>query len=348
VSAASGSAAVPLGGGASEPVVEVSVPFYMFAVPAFCDVFGTGLAAVGQTYLDSAIWQMLRSSVIVFSAFCAKCFLGRVLEPFRWIAVGIVCIGLIIVGFAASLDAGGGSTGAGASGQIIGSALTIGAQLCSAFQMTFEEKIVTAVAGQKKVSAKKVVGSEGIWGGFFMCIVLGLMTIAPGNDVGGVYESLPDGLHMFTHSPVLLFLGLSYTVSIAVYNFVGITVGKKFTAVVRCLVDSSRTVTVWGTSLFLFYFVDERYGAGFTKHTWLTVIGFFVLVLGTAIYNDLVPQIIPEAWRGRTAVDEEPCGSFCRTASFVGVLGNSQLFLEGTEDARDVVAHGTSLQSRPS
>jgi len=348
VSRASGSAAVPLDGAGA--VAETRVPFYMFAIPAFCDVFGTGLAAVGQMHLDAAIWQMLRSAIIVFSAILAKLLLGRNLEPFKWVAVLIVCVGLGIVGLAASLDAKASSAGQGASGQLTGCALTVGAQLCAAFQMTFEEKILKVVPGQKKVSAKKVVGAEGIWGGFFMCILLGVMSI-PGTgedgypDVKGSFESLPDGLYMITHKWELLFLSLTYSASVAIYNLSGITVGKKFTTVVRCLIDSSRTVTVWGVSLLLYYGVSDKYGSGITPHTWLQLIGFFVLFLGTVVYNDLAPSLIPNCLRAEPVEEEEP--GFLSNASFDGILANPDLTEdEDIADQAREVGHGTSLVDR--
>jgi len=348
VSRASGSAAEPLDGVGA--VAETSVPFYMFAIPAFCDVFGTGLAAVGQTYLDAAIWQMLRSAVIVFSAILTKVLLGRSLEPFKWVAVLIVCVGLLLVGLASSLDAEASSAGQGASDKLVGCALTVGAQVCAAFQMTFEEKILKVVPGQKKVSAKKVVGAEGVWGGFFMCIILGMMTI-PGTgkdgypDVKGSWQSLPDGLYMITHKWELTLLALTYTASVAIYNLSGITVGKKFTTVVRCLIDSSRTVTVWAASLLLYYGVSEDYGAGFTQHTWLQVIGFFVLILGTVVYNDLAPSIIPDCLRAGPVEEES---GFISNTSFHGILSNPNLTEEEediADQARDV-GRGTSLADR--
>lgn len=271
-------------------------PFYIFAIPAFCDVFGTGLASVGMMYLDSAIWQMLRSSIIIFSAVVSVCFLKRRLQPFHWLATFIVFCGLIIVGVASSLDASADSH-VSVGERLLGISLVVFAQLCAAFQMVFEEKLLT---GRVKTSAKKVVGMEGLWGLFFMIIALGCMTSVPGSD-NGSYESLPDSLRMIRGSGVLLFFLITFMFSIAIYNLCGITVGKKLSAVVRCLVDSCRTIVVWAVNLILYYAGFEQYGTPWTDHTWLTVVGFLVLVLGTLLYNEVLPpppcltQPMPEA-----------------------------------------------------
>jgi drug/metabolite transporter (DMT)-like permease len=262
------------------------LPLYTFAIPAFCDVFGTGLASVGMQYMDSAIWQMLRSSIIIFSAILSVLFLKRRLQPFHWVATCIVFCGLVLVGLASALDGSNSTSAGGASERLFGIVLVVGAQLCSAFQMVFEEKLLT---GRAKTSAKKVVGMEGIWGGFYMVVILVLMNFVPGED-NGRYEALEDGIQMISSTPSLLILAITYMCSIAIYNLTGIIVGKKLSSVVRCLVDSCRTFVVWGLNLFIYYFVSDQYGSSLTRHSWLQLLGFMLLVFGTLMYNEVLPM----------------------------------------------------------
>eukprot|EP00931_Biecheleriopsis_adriatica_P030883 TRINITY_DN18149_c0_g1_i2.p1 TRINITY_DN18149_c0_g1~~TRINITY_DN18149_c0_g1_i2.p1 ORF type:complete len:437 (+),score=73.64 TRINITY_DN18149_c0_g1_i2:66-1376(+) len=261
------------------------LPLYVFAIPSFCDVFGTGLAMVGMQYMDSAIWQMLRSSVIIFSAVCSVIFLGKKLQPFHWVATAIVFVGLILVGVASLLDAGGNTSNVSMSERMFGMFLVVAAQLAAAFQMVFEEKLLTQ--SKVRTSAKKVVGMEGAWGTLYMCILLLLMSFLP--SPRAAYESAPEGLYMIAHSPGLIMLVLTYMCSIALYNLTGITVGKRMSAVVRCLVDSCRTVVVWTLNLFIYYFISEQFGTPWQAHAWLTLIGFAVLVFGTLLYNEVLP-----------------------------------------------------------
>lgn len=325
-------------------------PFYIFAVPAFCDVFGTGLGSVSLLFLDSAIWQMLRSSIIIFSAIVSVFFLKRRLQPFHWAATGVVFVGLVLVGIASGLDAGSDTTGPKVSTYetLVGIALVVSAQACSAFQMCFEELLLT---GRAKTSAKKVVGMEGVWGIVFMVVILALMSNMPGEDVGH-YESFSDGVHMLTGSPNLLFFVVTYMISIAVYNFVGITVGKKMSAVVRCLVDSCRTVVVWVMNLVLYYCVSEQYGTAWKPHTWLQVIGFAFLVLGTLLYNEVVPSpkflTRPVALTGR----EDEYGIASVVSGFNDILAKVDLTDEN-EDAASArttalggSAHGQGVSLR--
>eukprot|EP00928_Gymnodinium_smaydae_P036779 TRINITY_DN25663_c0_g4_i1.p1 TRINITY_DN25663_c0_g4~~TRINITY_DN25663_c0_g4_i1.p1 ORF type:complete len:444 (-),score=94.16 TRINITY_DN25663_c0_g4_i1:85-1416(-) len=257
---------------------------WIFAIPASCDVFGTGLAAVGLQWVDSAIWQMLRSALIPFSAVLSRGFLKRQLQPFHWVATLIVTMGLALVGVASMLDATK-SLNVTVSQRLLGMALVVIAQLMAAFQMVFEELLLTGAA---KVSAKKVVGMEGTFGCCFLTVALFVMYMIPGPDAGH-FESFPDAVRMCAGSPALLALVLSYVASIPTYNVVGITVGKKMGTVIRCLVDSCRTVTVWAVNLYLHYYVSDSLGAAWTPHSWVTVIGFFVLAFGTLLYNEVIP-----------------------------------------------------------
>jgi len=293
---------VPAGGEAAP-----KIPFHVFAIPAFCDVFGTGLGSMSMLFLDSAIWQMLRSSIIIFSAVLSVTFLGKRLQPFHWLAVGIVFVGLVLVGLASVLDAASEqasdkkTSSVSAGQQLVGIALVISAQLCAAFQMVFEEKLLT---GRAKTSAKKTVACEGIWGTTFMTLGLIVMFLVPGPD-DGHYESFVDGVYMVGNNGTLLFFVITYMASISLYNFVGITVGKKMSAVVRCLVDSCRTVVVWAVNLIL-WGLGSDYGSPWTPYSLLTAFGFLWLVFGTLLYNEVLP--VPAFLRRPTETGEEDDG----------------------------------------
>jgi len=273
---------------------------FVFAIPAFCDVLGTGLATVGMLYMDPAIWQMLRSSIIIFTAVLSVTFLKRRLQPFHWVATGIVLVALLMVGYASLLD-GSATTNVEPSKRMLGIGLTVGAQLLAAFQMVFEEKLV----GHTNTSAKKVVGMEGCWGILYMLILLPIFTMVPGSDYGS-YENTPIGLYKTAHSPMLLTLVIFYMFSIALYNFVGLAIAKHLSSVVRCLVDSLRTVVVWAVNLFIYYFISKEYGSAWEEHSWITMLGFGILIFGTLMYNDVLP--IPDCLRLPEGAENEDLG----------------------------------------
>eukprot|EP00930_Biecheleria_cincta_P068829 TRINITY_DN56656_c0_g1_i1.p1 TRINITY_DN56656_c0_g1~~TRINITY_DN56656_c0_g1_i1.p1 ORF type:complete len:491 (-),score=70.24 TRINITY_DN56656_c0_g1_i1:26-1402(-) len=311
-------------------------PLYLYAIPAFCDVFGTGLASAGMLYIDSAIWQMLRSSIIVFSAIFTVLLLRRRIDLSQWLAVAIVCFGLLLVGLASFLDAQDDSAGAGSGStadggqRLLGLCLVTGAQIFAAIQVVFEEKLLTD-ARYDKVSAKKVVGMEGVWGSFYMVILLAIMSNVPSQQ--NPMESAPEGLYMVTHTPSLLVFALTYMCCIAVYNLTGIMVGKKMSTVVRCFVDSSRTLVVWGCNLFIYYFVSPKYGTAWTKHSWLILLGFAVLIVGTLMYNQALPCQRKADGSPDLAVESEIRGATLSTDDVLSKVRHTVEYEELLEEA---------------
>jgi hypothetical protein len=55
----------------------------------------------------------------------------------------------------------------------------------------------------------------------------------------------------------------------------------------HAILDNFRPITVWGTDLFIFYVITQAgdYGEEWTKYSWVQVVGMFVLLYGTAVYN---------------------------------------------------------------
>lgn len=261
-------------------------PFYLFALPASFDVLGTGIAAVGMMFIDAAVWQMMRGAVIVFSAILSVTFLRRKLRLYHWIGVLLTVVGLCIIGVSAILaleNPAGGKTARSGSHAALGIFLTLLAQMFSAFQFVFEEYLLTGYS----VASLETVGKEGVWGIAYMTVILTVMTFIPGSD-HGVYQSLPDGLFMIRENSFMLFLVLSFTMCIAIYNSFGMQVCRKLSAVTRCLVDCMRTAVVWGFQLFVYYFVSKEYGQPWNQYSWVQLIGFLLLVLGTFIYNGVI------------------------------------------------------------
>lgn len=234
-------------------------------------------------FIDATVWQMMRGSIIVFTAIFTVFFLDRKLFPFHWLGVSVTVCGLSAVGRACLLAHSTDSNAESSRDPSLGISLVIGAQLCSSFQMVFEEKLLNGY----RLSAKKTVGLEGLCGCIMMTMLLSIMNSIPGKD-HGVYEDAIDSLYMYTHSPRLSFLSISFMLSIACYNWFGLTVGKKLSAVTRVLVDTCRTIVVWLLQLVLFYCGATQYGESWNKYSWLQAVGFVLLICGTLIYNAAV------------------------------------------------------------
>ena len=77
------------------------------------------------------------------------------------------------------------------------------------------------------------------------------------------------------------YLGVTFigtTFSIAFFNFAGISVTKELSATTRMVLDSVRTLVIWGVSLAI----------GWQPFQALQLLGFAVLITGMCVYNDVV------------------------------------------------------------
>lgn len=74
-------------------------------------------------------------------------------------------------------------------------------------------------------------------------------------------------------------------ISIAFFNFAGVSVTKEMSATTRMVLDSVRTLIIWMVSL----------GVGWQKFNYLQVIGFVLLIVGMCLYNGIV--IVPALQR---------------------------------------------------
>ncbi|PSN39424.1 hypothetical protein C0J52_12348 [Blattella germanica] len=125
------------------------------------------------------------------------------------------------------------------------------------------------------------------WGGIFLVIV-GLALVG----VSDFLAPTTQGAHGSNKTTTEIIIGT--IISIAFFNFAGISVTKEISATTRMVLDSVRTLFIYSVSLAL----------GWQKFFWLQIIGFVLLVAGMALYNDLFTMLIQRI-RGRTDEDSE-------------------------------------------
>ncbi|XP_071161412.1 solute carrier family 35 member F6-like [Mytilus edulis] len=253
------------------------------AVPTICDLVGTSVAGIGLIYVDASVWQMLRGSIIIFAGILSKIFLKRKLRVVHWCGMLVTMIGLVLVGCSSVFKSQHTAEG---SKTILGIILILASQVVSASQMVIEEMFLK----KRSLHPLQVVGTEGSFGALLMiAVVLPVMYFIPGSDVNNSYENSLDAIYQIFSEPRLLVFCLLYLLSIAFYNYFGLAVTKSLTAVHRTLIDACRTILVWVVDLLIFYAFDKDFGEPFDKtYGLLQVDGFLFLLIGTALYNELV------------------------------------------------------------
>ena len=273
-------------------------PFQLM-LPALCDFFGSTLMTIGLSMIAGSIYQMLRGSLILFTAVFSVIFLKNKLYRHNFLGIFFVILGLVIVGiaaFASTTVEGCKVPDDESNNVLVGFIIVICAQIFTATQFILEENFM------KKYDCPplKAVGWEGIWGSILYIIVLiifqfikctppeagktNLSSVICFKNDEGVYllEDTLFALRQLGNNGALLFYTILYTCSIGVFNFVGITISKVLSAPARAVLDTIRTVVVW--AFFILPIVDKCKREQFKI---LQLIGFVFLILGTLIYNEI-------------------------------------------------------------
>eukprot|EP00884_Botryococcus_braunii_P021063 jgi/Botrbrau1/7640/Bobra.0159s0086.1 len=309
----------------AETPVHMMKTFLSFSLPAICDAGATTLLNIGLFYTYASTFQMLRGTLVVFAGFLTIIILKRQLHTHHWLGIVLITAGAALVGASSilydpdmiptpppsslpllpngslqrkllMLESTGGPKG-GASGAdaarnpALGDMLVVVAQLAAATQFIVEEKYLA----KYRVPALLAVGLEGFWGLVICCIALPLLSVVKGPN-GLPLDSAPQALREIMASPQLQLSTIGSVVSIAFFNFFGISVTKSLSGAARATIDAVRTLLVWMVSLLIGW---EHFHA-------LQVVGFVVLISGSSLYNELIRGCLPAPPPCRPSDQEEP------------------------------------------
>lgn len=276
------------------------------AIPSVFDIIATGLCCMGFLYIPPSVWQLLRGAEMVFAAIFAVGCLGRRLFAFHWLGLLFCVAGIVLVGLASvwgedSARAAKGTDSEGAWIVLFGMGLALLGQVVQAAQVVAEEWLLKDV----DLPGLQIVGFEGLWGGLIMLsVVFPLLYALPGSDHGH-FEDEADAVAVLSSNWKLLGIIAIYTFSCGTYNVAGLAVTGALSAVHRVMLEALRTSIVWGFGLTVHYAVDKHSPLGevWTPYSILEVVGFFILVLGQAVYGAMVK--VPGLWYPPTQALEE-------------------------------------------
>ncbi|XP_078068793.1 solute carrier family 35 member F6 [Mustelus asterias] len=247
---------------------------FLFLPPALCDMTATSIMYIALNLTSASSFQMLRGAVIIFTGLLSVAFLGRRLITSQWVGIFLTICGLVVVGLA-DFVSGNHNEGHKLSQVITGDLLIIIAQIIVAIQMVLEEKFVY----KHDVHPLQAVGTEGMFGFIILTLLLIPMYYIPvgqfGGNPRGVLEDALDAFCQIGIKPLIFLALLGNILSIAFFNFAGISVTKEISATTRMVLDSLRTIVIWIVSL----------SVGWEQFHGLQVLGFFILLLGAALYN---------------------------------------------------------------
>jgi drug/metabolite transporter (DMT)-like permease len=249
---------------------------FVFIIPSSFDFTASTLMFVGLALSAPSVYQMMRGFIMVVVALYSIIFLK--IRLFRHQYLGVLCalIGVVIVGLASVIY-----ESSSASNPVLGVIIIVLAQFFAGGVFVSEQLFLENVV----VHPLQAVGIEGMTGFGYYLILLPIFNLIPcSNDDfcnGGFLEDSVEAFKQIGESWEILTLFLGFMISISLFNFTGVTTTKKAGALARSTIDTSRTLLIWMFSI----------AVGWEDFIWLQLIGFFFLVIGTLIYNEIL--VIP-------------------------------------------------------
>ncbi|CAK9437858.1 uncharacterized protein LODBEIA_P22360 [Lodderomyces beijingensis] len=264
---------------------------WRLAIPAICDLSCTTLLNIGLVYTPVSIYQMTRGSVVLFVAILSVVFLKRKITKLQWLSLSFVTLGVAIVGLSGSRHSGSKSvasaaTSASAAGAIIlGISLIVVATSLQGIQFVVEEHILA----RNPIMPLQLVYIEGFFGTasilFFMILLNYIFSYwqTPDEFADSKFNMIEAFAQTVTN-PRVLISSILIMISIATFNFCGLSITHRISATARSTVDTCRTLIVWIVAIAM----------GWEQFHWLQLSGFIVLVCGTLCFNGVIK---PEEWR---------------------------------------------------
>jgi len=245
------------------------VPKSVFACACLFDWTATTLVNMAYICIPASVVQMTRGSMVVFTCLISVVFLGRRQHKYHIFGVALVAVGITLVSLSTFINPAHIDDASSVSNatKLFGIGLCLSAQIFQASMIVFEEKIMSKYT----VPPLLVVGMEGMFG-----ILFGVVLLCGLNAMH--IENTPGALYQVTHSKPLLMAVIGSIFSIAFFNFSGVTVTQKASAVSRSTIDVSRTIIIWAVELAM----------GWNTFNALQFCGFVFVALGTMIYNRLI------------------------------------------------------------
>ncbi|KAI8083153.1 uncharacterized protein BX664DRAFT_339928 [Halteromyces radiatus] len=250
----------------------------LFWIPTLCDLTATTLMNVGLILTSASVYQMLRGAVVIFTGIFSYLFLHRRLRLFEWFSLVCVVLGVAIVGLSSVLFP---QTRPGVEDgmstdvdylSFVGVLMVLGAQIFTATQFVVEEKILA----HYKVTPLKAVGLEGSFGVISVVSALPILHVLFSKQSS--HFDMYRGFHDFFDHPGVWQTGIFISLSIAFFNWFGLSITNNISATARSTIDTSRTLFIWMVSIYL----------GWEIFSWIQVIGFIIMVTGTFYFNGVL------------------------------------------------------------
>ena len=288
-----------------------------FSLPALCDAMATTLLNLGLFYTYASVYQMLRGTLVIFAGLLTIGILRRRLHSQHWMGMALITAGAALVGASSIIfndqndsfrynsssndchmnktlctelnaelqTTNRHHTAPGAPDPMLGNALVIAAQALNALQFIIEEKFIRSLHAPVLLA----VGAEGLAGVILSLFALPILSTLHWPD-GTLVDDPVAAFHEISSSWTLKWTTVGAILSIAVFNFAGVSVTQQLSGGSRAAIDACRTATVWLFCLLV----------GWERFYMTQLVGFTILIAGSSVYNDILRGCLPEPSHSRS------------------------------------------------
>lgn len=226
-----------------------------FILPSACDLIATTLLNLGLIYTTPSVYQMVKGSIVGFSAIFSGIFLSRKFLRKEWFAIVTILSGTTIIIWSVLNDK-----------SYLGPVFLIVAQLFVASQFILEEYLMD----RHQFDPVKAMGIEGAFGTVLLVIALVLSAVFGKNSL-----DISEGLKSLVEISALWQSALLLAFMVAIFNFFGLAVSTSVGIPGRSMIDSLRTILTWIIAIYY----------GWDVFSWIELVGFCILLLGVFIFN---------------------------------------------------------------
>lgn len=257
-------------------------PIWFYIFLSSFDLIGSTMAGVGLKWIAVSTSQMLSGARIFFTGIFSLWILKKALSRGQWSGIGSVIVGLILVGLSGALDPHATHKNVSTLETVGGILLVLFGSSFNSMQGVWEEKLMKGF-GFSKVDPMELVGWEGVFGSILSGIMVLIVHFIPGGDCTRVENA--EDTFLLLRNGRLLGLCLGYALVLTFFNFCAQTISKMISAVVRMMVNTCRTMTIWIVMVIIYYGITDRsYGESVSNYTILKLSGFAFVVAGTVYY----------------------------------------------------------------
>lgn len=265
-------------------------------IPALLEMISACLSLFALNFISAGTYQMLRGSVMVFTAVFSFVFLKKKLTLIQWLGICIIIVGLIVVGLVSTLSVGSsGSSKSNTGQQILGVILLISAMVFTGLHMVYQENFV----GRYNIPPLQLIGWEGILGFISLSLLLIPLNFITWHQSHASpdhrFEHLPSAFCQMADNYIIIIALIANTFSLGLFNFSGVSVTKELSSTTRVVLDNCRTVVIYIISVTVFK-------AHFNP---FDILGLVLIVIGVGTYTGLWTHLYNRYTLSKGSINDE-------------------------------------------